>query len=156
MTVCMPLTRTPRSDPALACQLHQPAAGSTSVPNGDTGECCDIMPEIGITGTPVIDAATKTLYVVAKTKEGAGNYPQRLHALDLSTGGEKFGGPVLIQASSSGDGTGSSGGQLPFNSLRENQRTALLLHNGTVYFGFGSHGDIQPYPAGSWATTRPR
>jgi chitodextrinase len=119
--------------------------GVTTVPNGDTGECCDIAPEIGITGTPVIDPATQTLYVVVKTKEGTGNYPQRLHALDLSTGAEKFGGPVLIQASVPGTGTGSSNGQLPFNSLRENQRTALLLRNGVVYFGFGSHGDFQPY-----------
>jgi fibronectin type 3 domain-containing protein len=122
-----------------------PAAGITSVPNGDTGECCDITPEIGITGTPVIDPATSTLYVVAKTKEGTNTYRQRLHALDLATGAEKFGGPVLITATVPGTGTGSSGGQLTFNALRENQRTALLLHNGVVYFGFGSHGDVQPY-----------
>jgi chitodextrinase/nitrogen fixation protein FixH len=122
-----------------------PAAGITTVPNGDTGECCDITPEIGITGTPVIDPSTSTLYVVAKTKEGTSTYRQRLHALDLATGAEKFGGPVLISASVPGTGTGSSGGQLAFDALRENQRTALLLHNGVVYFGFGSHGDYQPY-----------
>jgi chitodextrinase len=119
--------------------------GVTTVPNGDTGECCDITPEIGITGTPVIDPSSSTLYVVAKTKEGSNNYVQRLHALNLANGAEKFGGPVVIQASVPGTGTGSSGGTLPFNSLRENQRTALLLYNGVVYFGFGSHGDNQPY-----------
>jgi hypothetical protein len=122
-----------------------PAAGITTVPNGDTGECCDITPEIGITGTPVIDTASSTLYVVAKTKEGATTYIQRLHALDLKSGAEKFGGPVVIQASVPGTGTGSANGMLPFNSLRENERTALLLNNGVVYFGFGSHGDNQPY-----------
>ena len=125
-----------------------PANGITTVPAGDTGECCDIAPEIGITGTPVIDHATNTLYVVAKTKEVAGgntNYVTRLHALDLSTGAEKFGGPVVIQASVPGTGAGSSGGVLPFLPLRENQHTALLLLNGIVYFGFSSHGDVQPY-----------
>jgi fibronectin type 3 domain-containing protein len=122
-----------------------PAAGITTVPNGDTGECCDITPEIGITGTPVIDPTSNTLYVVAKTKEGSSTWVQRLHALDLATGAEKFGGPVVIQASVPGTGQGSSGGTLPFNSLRENQRTALLLQNGVVYMGFGSHGDNEPY-----------
>jgi fibronectin type 3 domain-containing protein len=121
-----------------------PAAGITTVPNGDVGECCDITPEIGITGTPVIDPATGTLYVVVKTKE-SGAYFQRLHALDIATGAEKLGGPILIQASVPGSGSGSSNGTVAFNQLRENQRTALLLHNGTVYFGFGSHGDNQPY-----------
>jgi fibronectin type 3 domain-containing protein len=119
--------------------------GVTTVPNSDVGECCDITPEIGITGTPVIDPATSTLYVVVKTKEGSSNYVQRLHALNLANGAEKFGGPVVIQASVPGTGTGSSGGTLAFNSLRENQRTALLLYNGVVYMGFGSHGDNQPY-----------
>jgi chitodextrinase len=121
-----------------------PAAGITTVPNGDTGECCDITPEIGITGTPVIDPSTNTMYVVVKTKENT-NYRQRLHALDIATGAEKFGGPVLIQATVPGTGTGSVGGQLAFDSLRENERTAVLLYNGVVYFGFGSHGDYQPY-----------
>jgi len=122
-----------------------PSAGITTVPDDDVQEFFDITPEIGITGTPVIDPASKTLYVVVKTKESATNYVQRLHAIDIETGAEKFGGPVVIQASVPGTGVGSSGGQLAFNALRENQRTALLLHNGVVYFGFGSHGDNQPY-----------
>ncbi len=133
------------SAPLWKVSFINPAAGITSVPNNDTGECCDITPEIGITGTPVIDPATGTLYVVAKTKEPTNKYVQRLHALDLATGAEKFGGPVVIQASVPGTGTGSLNGTLTFNSLRENQRTALLLRNGVVYFGFGSHGDVQPY-----------
>ena len=125
-----------------------PAAGVTTVPAADTGETGDIPNEIGITGTPVIDQATGTIYVVAKTKEVSGgttSYVQRLHALDLSTGAEKFGGPVVIQASVPGSGNGSAGGTLPFNSLRQNQRTAGLLANGTVYFGFSSHGDQEPF-----------
>ena len=121
-----------------------PAAGVTTVTSGDVGECCDITPEIGITGTPVIDASTGTLYVVAKTKEN-GSFVQRLHALDVTTGAEKFGGPVVIQASVTGNGVGAAGGRVPFDSLRENERTALLLLNGVVYFGYGSHGDNEPY-----------
>jgi hypothetical protein len=117
----------------------------TTVPAADTGECCDIAPEIGITGTPVIDQGTGTLYVVAKTKEGT-NYVQRLHALDITTGAEKFGGPMVIQASVPGIGAGNDGnGHVPFNALRENQRPALLLSNGVVYIGFASHGDNPPY-----------
>jgi len=119
-------------------------AGATTVSTSDVGEFFDIIPEIGITGTPVIDPATRTMYVVAKTKEGS-NFVQRLHALDIATGSEKFGAPVVIQATVPGTGAGSANGQLPFNSLRENQRTALLLYNGVVYMGFGSHGDNQPY-----------
>jgi chitodextrinase len=125
-----------------------PANGITTVSPDDVGECCDITPEIGITGTPVIDPATGTLYVVAKTKEVSGgvtNFVQRLHALDIATGAEKLGGPVVIQATVPGTGQGSSGGQLQFLPLRENQRPALLLNNGIVYIAFGSHGDRQPY-----------
>jgi len=119
-------------------------SGATTVPSADTGECCDIAPEIGVTGTPVIDPSTNTLYVVAKTKEGSA-YVQRLHALDLATGAEKSGSPVVLQASVPGNGAGSSGGMVPFDALHENQRPALLLLNGIVYIAFGSHGDQQPY-----------
>jgi hypothetical protein len=116
----------------------------TTVPCGDTGECGDIPNEIGITGTPVIDQASGTLYVVAKTKEGV-NYVQRLHALDITTGAEKFGGPVAIQASVTGSGEGSQGSKLSFDTLRENQRPALVLSNGVLYIGWGSHGDQHPW-----------
>jgi hypothetical protein len=119
-------------------------SGVTPVPCGDTGECGDIPNEIGITGTPVIDQASGTLYVVAKTKEGA-SYVQRLHALDIATGAEKFGGPVAIQASVSGSGDGSQGGLMPFDALRENQRPALVLSNGVVSIGWASHGDNHPW-----------
>jgi fibronectin type 3 domain-containing protein len=125
-----------------------PSQGITTVSPSDVGECCDITPEIGISGTPVIDPATGTLYVVAKTKEGVGgnaNFVQRLHALDITTGDEKFGGPVVIRATVPGNGVGSSGGQLTFLPLRHNQRPALLLEGGVVYIAFGSHGDQQPY-----------
>ncbi len=125
-----------------------PTAGITTVPAVDTGETGDINPEIGITSTPVIDPASGTLYVVAKTKEvsgGSTKYYHRLHAIDLATGAEKFGGPVALQASVSGTGAGSTGGVLPFDALRENQRPALLLSNGVIYIAFAGHGDQPPY-----------
>src|SRR5581483_7570902 len=106
-----------RTTPLWQVSFIDPAAGVTTVPAGDTGECCDIIPEIGITGTPVIDPQGGTLYVVAKTKEGT-RYVQRLHALDLATGAEKLGGPVEIQASVPGSGAGAQGGRVSFDPLR--------------------------------------
>jgi len=135
------------SGPLWHANFLNQAAGVTSVPAADTASD-DISPEIGITGTPVIDPGLGTLYVVAKTKEIAGTttaYVQRLHALDLATGEEKQGGPVVIEASVTGSGDGVQGGQVSFNPLRENQRPALLLLNGVVYVGFASHGDNGPY-----------
>ncbi|MGA2814564.1 MAG: pyrrolo-quinoline quinone, partial [Candidatus Acidiferrum sp.] len=122
---------------------HGAGAGATTVPNGDVSSG-DISPEIGITGTPVIDPNSGTLYVVSKSLE-SGNYMQRLHALDITTGKEKFGGPTVIQASVPGNGNGSSGNVLNFDSMWENQRAGLLLLNGIVYIGFGAHGDNGPW-----------
>ncbi len=125
-----------------------PLAGITPVPEADV-DCPDVAPEIGVTSTPVIDPATGTLYVVAKTKEGVGlvtNYVDRLHALDVTTGAEKFGGPVTIQASVTGTGDGATdGGQLLFSPLQELNRAALLLNNNTVYIGYGSICDAAPF-----------
>jgi hypothetical protein len=122
---------------------HGAASGATSVPDSDVGTS-DIVPEIGITGTPVIDTTTNTMYVVGKTKEN-GNYVQRLHALDITTGNEKFGGPVALSGSVPGTGTGSSGGTLQWDPKWENQRPGLLLLNGIVYIGFAAHGDNGPW-----------
>ena len=105
----------------------------------------DIQPEIGITGTPVIDPALGTLYVVAKTQEGT-QFAQRLHALDVRTGAERPNSPVTIFGSVAGIGVGNDGaGNVPFNPLIQNQRPALLLSNGVVYIAWAAHGDIGPY-----------
>jgi len=140
---------TASSTPLWKVSFINPAAGVTTVPACDTGECQDISPEIGITGTPVIDPATSSLYVVAKTKETSGtttSYVHRLHALDIATGAEKLGGPVVIQAQVRGTGDGTDGlGHISLNAIRENQRPALALTNGIVYVAFASHGDISPW-----------
>lgn len=123
------------------------AAGVTTIPTGDAISS-GISPEIGITGTPVIDAATNTLYVVAATKESVGPtyvYRQRLHALDITTGAEKFGGPVIIQASVPGTASDAVNGTVSFNPLKEAQRPALLLNHGMVYISWASHFDHAPY-----------
>lgn len=124
-----------------------PAAGIAPVRSTDLN-CTDIVPEIGITSTPVIDPVGGTIYVEAKTEETTGNttnFVHRLHALDVATGAEKFGGPVVITASVAGSGTGSVSGRVAFNPEWQMNRAALLLNNGVIYLGFGSHCDLGPY-----------
>lgn len=122
--------------------------GVTSIPARDV-DCPFIEPEIGITSTPVIDLRSGTLFVLARTREKDGmlssRYVQRLHALALTTGAEKFGGPVEIKASARGSGAGSSNGQIDFEPLRENPRAALLLVNDKVYLTWASSCDVGPY-----------
>jgi hypothetical protein len=105
---------------------------------------------IGITSTPVIDLSTRTIYVVVKSKEPAGRFAQRLHALDLSTGNERkeFNSPAIITASASGGGFGSNNGIVSFDPRKNLNRPGLLLLDGVVYLAFGSHdddGDIHGY-----------
>jgi hypothetical protein len=120
------------------------------VPSGDVGTQ-EQQPEFGITATPVIDPTptgtngTGTIYVLARTKEN-GSYFFRLHALDWSTGLEKFGGPVVVTATVSGNGTGNDGaGHIVFNPLWQNARSALLFSHGNVYFAMASIEDLHPY-----------
>jgi Putative Ig domain len=95
----------------------------------------DITPDIGIVGTPVIDPATNTLYVVAKTKATSGtNYIQRLHALSLNDLTEKANSPVQIAA-----------GNANSFALIQNQRAGLVLSGNSVYVTWASHGDRGPY-----------
>ena len=121
-------------------QVSLIGANERTVSNNDVS-CGDIFPEIGISSTPVIDPLTNTLYVVAKTTVGDTTYIQRLHALDLTTGREKFGGPVALSGSVSGTGNGSSNGTLSWDPKWQLNRASLLLLNGVVYIGSGSHCD---------------
>jgi hypothetical protein len=124
---------------ASPCQTHWSksllASGETWVNNSDVGGSKDLAPDIGIVGTPVIDPATKTIYLVSKSKNGA-NFHQRLHALSLIDGSEKFNGPQEINFSLDG---------ATFNPLTQNQRPGLALANGVVYIAYASHGDVPTY-----------
>src|SRR5579871_5124604 len=130
--------------------LIDPARGITTV-SAAALNCTDLVPEVGITGTPVIDPNTQTLYVVsAEFNSNTSKYIQSLHALDLHTGAEKFGGPVKISAAvpgtGYGDGSDTDGkGHVIFDAKMENQRAALLLTGGVVYIAFSSHCDIDEY-----------
>jgi hypothetical protein len=132
--------------PVWSRALIHPRAGITPVPIIDiTGaDELNIVGNVGITSTPVIDPATGTLYAVARTKEN-GAYVTRLHAIDIASGAEKFGGPTTIAGSVPGTGWASVNGTLSFDPQIHNQRVSLALANGQVLIGFGSHEDYHAY-----------
>jgi hypothetical protein len=114
----------------------------------DGRSCSQVVPEIGVTSTPVIDRSlgpNGTIYVVAMSKNGSGTYLQRLHALDVTSGAELFGGPRNVQATFPGTGAGSSGGTVIFDPMQYEERAALLLLNGMIITAWSSHCDINPY-----------
>ena len=126
-------------------------AGETT---SDARGCDQVVPEIGITATPAIDRKAGphgTIYVVAMSKDGGGNYYHRIHAIDLSTAAEQFNGPVTVHATYPGTGDGSSNGVVTFDPKQYKERPGLLLSNGTLYTSWGSHCDIRPY--GGWMMT---
>jgi len=123
------------------------AAPSGEIPSDDHG-CSQISPQIGITNTPVIDRLRGphgTIYFVAMTKDSSGKYHQRLHALDLTTGAEQFGGPAEITATYPGSGDNSQNGQVIFDPAKYAERVGLLAYGGKIYLAFTSHCDSRPY-----------
>ena len=121
------------ASPLWQVNFFDPANGVTSVPISD--ESCSVgYTEFGIQGTPVIDLTQNAIYLLAMTEEN-GNFVHRLHALDLGTGQELFGGPVVVSASSVANGI-----TYTFIDRYQMQRTGLLLQNGIIYLGFGSPG----------------
>jgi len=131
---------------------HGAQAGATSIPWNQQDAIYgqgDIGPTIGITGTPVINSATNTMYVVSNTEE-SGAFYSRLHAINIINGAEQTSptvaqSPVVISATVSGTGTSSTGGKLSFDPLVDNQRPALDFYNGYVYIGYAAHSDIGPW-----------
>jgi hypothetical protein len=123
-------------------QLWKVTVLGTNETTSDSRGCGQVTPEIGITSTPVIDlnAGTHgTIYLVAMSKNGS-NYFQRLHALDITTGGEESGSPTTIQGTFP-----NQGGHTTFDPQQYKERVGLLLMNGVIYTGWASHCDIGPY-----------
>jgi hypothetical protein len=125
--------------------LHVSLLGANETAS-DARSCNQVSPEIGITSTPVIDRSAGpngTLFVVAMSKDGSGNYYQRLHALDLTTLADRV-APVTVQATYPGTGSGSSG-TLSFDPKQYKERGALLLTQGQIFTVWASHCDYTPY-----------
>ncbi len=129
-------------------KLWQVSLLGTGETTSDDRSCSQVVPEIGVTSTPVIDrnaGAHGTIWLVAMSTDGAGHYFQRLHALDVTTGAELSGSPRTIAAQYPGSGPHSSGGNVVFDPGQYEERAALLLVNGTIYTTWTSHCDIDPY-----------
>ena len=135
---------TEKTSPLWQINFTDAARGITAVPARET-HCPFINPEVGITSTPVIDPKRGVLFVLARTKEqtsGTGaQYVQRLHALDVTTGKEISGSPVMIKASVAAEKRADKQQEISFDPLVEQPRAALLLVNGTVYLSWGSSCD---------------
>jgi hypothetical protein len=124
----------------------------TTLKSGETTSddrgCSQVIPEIGITSTPIIvrpKTGNPVIYVVAMSKDSSGNYHQRLHALDATSGAEVHNGPVDISAKYPGSGDNSSGGFVIFDPGQYKERAGLLITNNTLYLAWASHCDIRPY-----------
>ena len=128
--------------------IWQTSMLKTGETTSDPRACNQIAPEIGVTSTSVIDRTRDpngVVYVVAMSKDGSGNYHQRMHALDLALGSELFAGPVDVQATYPGTGDNTDGTNVIFEPAQYAERAGLLLMNGMLYTGWTSHCDIRPY-----------
>jgi uncharacterized protein YidB (DUF937 family) len=129
---------------AIYAQVSLIPTGGTTINSSSDLNCGDINPEVGITGTPVIDPASNTLYVVSKAKVN-GSIVQHLHALSTLTLAETLSGPVEVQAEVAGTAKDGNGTTVTFNPVLENQRPGLALENGHVLIAWGAHCDNPPY-----------
>jgi len=135
------------SNGAVLWQKSMLGAGETT---SDPRGCGQVSPEIGITATPAIDRSLGgpgALFVTSASKNSSGQYIQRVHALDLASGAERPGSPVVVAATYPGNGDNSSQGIVAFDPAFYNERAALLVAGGVLYTAWGSHCDIRPYTA---------
>src|ERR1700676_768818 len=117
------------------------SSGVTTI-SASANQCGDINPEYGITSSPWIYLSTNTLYAVAETLENNGtSFVKKIHALDITTGAEKPGSPMGISASITVPGQNP----VTFNTRYQLNRAGLLLYNGVIYVGFGSHCDVSDW-----------
>jgi regulation of enolase protein 1 (concanavalin A-like superfamily) len=125
-------------------KLWQVTLNRTGETTSDDRTCDVISPEIGVTATPVINRSAGpngALYLVAATRDSSGGYHHRIHALDVTTGGELFNGPTEITATYPTAG----GGTTTFDPGAYLERAGLLLLNGEIYTTWASHCDNDPY-----------
>ncbi len=135
-------------DASTGTVLWQKSMLSPGETTSDSRSCGQVSPEIGVTATPAIDrslGANGTVFVVATSKDASSNYFQRVHALDLASGAERLGSPVVVQATYPGTGANSTNGSVLFDPAFYNERAALLVAGGVLYTAWGSHCDFAPY-----------
>jgi PQQ enzyme repeat len=129
-------------------QLWKTSVIPTGEMTSDDHGCSQITAEIGITSTPVIDrkqGPNGTLFTVGMSKDSAGKYHQRIHALNITTGAEITGSPTEVAAAVPGTGDNSQGGNVVFDPSQYAERAALTLYNGNIYTAWTSHCDVGLY-----------
>ena len=135
-------------DADTSAQIWKTSVIPTGETTSDDHGCSQITSEIGITSTPTIDrkqGPNGTIFVVGMSKDAAGKYHQRLHALDITTGTEVTGSPSEIAATFPGAGDNSQNGTVVFDPSQYAERAALTIVNGNIYMGFTSHCDVGLY-----------
>lgn len=120
---------------------HGATASETTVSGINDAGCGDLVPQIGVTSTPVIDPSTGTMYVETKSKRANATFVHRLHGIDITTGAEKLGTPPDITGTAPIPG----GGTITFNAIKHLNRPGLLWLNGMIYIAYASHCDNTPY-----------
>jgi hypothetical protein len=125
-----------------------PVLPTGDVPLTPSDAGCGYINPVGVVSTPVIDRSRNAIYVVASSKNGSGTVTHRLHALNLATGAELFGGPTAITATFPGTGGNSDGTTVTFLAKAQQERAALLESNGRIYTAWsGYDGDCGSYSA---------
>jgi hypothetical protein len=120
-------------------------AGEAPANATDVMSCADVVGTVGVISSGAIDPITRTVYYLAKTEVAGPTFKYRMHALDIMTGAERTGSPVLVTATVAGTGAGSSGGNISLDPHHNNNTSGAVIANGLIYFTFSSHCDDVPY-----------